>query len=298
MRQHLTGVRAAADVGQAEVEGDSLGSTHICFRPSKVNCGNYAFKVNTAGSATLVLQTVLPALITAAGESHLVVVGGTHNSMAPPFDFLAKSFLPLVNRMGPTVITQLFRPGFYPVGGGQFTASIRPVPLGRLELTERGRLIDRRVRALVARLPLHIGHRECDSIASATGWERQSMLVEEVKNSNGPGNVVMIELESEHVTEVFTGFGRLGVRAEEVSAECVRDAQEYLDADVPVGPHLADQLLLPLGIAAYQKTGGGVFRTMPLTEHSKTHIEILRRFLEIKIDVREIGANSVVVEIG
>jgi RNA 3'-terminal phosphate cyclase (ATP) len=108
----------------------------------------------------------------------------------------------------------------------------------------------------------------------------------------------MIELESEHVTEVFTGFGQLGIRAEEVAGQCLREARIYLAADVPVGQHLADQLLLPLGIGAYKKTGGGAFRTMPLTQHSITHIEILRRFLEVKIDVREANEKSVIVAIG
>ena len=92
------------------------------------------------------------------------------------------------------------------------------------------------------------------------------MLVEEAKNSRGPGNVVMIELESEHVAEVFTGFGRRGVRAEDVATQAVCEAQQYLAAGVPVGPHLADQLLLPLGIAAYHQTGAGTFRTMALTQ--------------------------------
>ena len=211
MQQHLTAVRAAAEVGQAEVEGDALHSKRLLFRPGKVTGGNYTFKVATAGSATLVFQTVLPALLTAPAESHLVLEGGTHNSMAPPYEFLASAFLPLVNRMGPKIETRLVRPGFYPAGGGQFAASIRPAPLGRLELTERGNLLDHRVRAMISSLPRHIAERECDAIAKATGWKLPSMLIEEVTHPRGPGNVVMIELESEHVTEVFTGFGKLGV---------------------------------------------------------------------------------------
>jgi RNA 3'-terminal phosphate cyclase (ATP) len=298
MEQHLTAVRAAAEVGDAEIVDDRLYSKQVLFRPGKVRGGNYAFKVRTAGSATLVMQTVLPALLTAPQESRLRFEGGTHNSMAPPFDFLAKAFLPLVNRIGPSVAVQLQRPGFYPAGGGEFTATVRPSSIGRLELIERGKLRDPRVRVLLSYLPAHIGKRECAAVAKATGWDLQSMHIEEAKYAHGPGNVVMIELESEHVTEVFTSFGRIGVRAEDVATECLREAQDYLAADVPVGPHLADQLLLPLGIAAYMKTGGGTFQTMPLTEHSKTHIEILRRFLEIKIEVREAGAKSVIVEVG
>ena len=114
---------------------------------------------------------------------------------------------------------------------------------------------------------------------------RRRSAIDEVKGSRGPGNVVMIELEAEHVTEVFTGFGQRGVRAEDVAMQALREAEEYLAADVPVGTHLADQLMLPLGIGAYLGSGGGMFRTMELSLHSTTHLEILRRFLEIDVQV-------------
>jgi RNA 3'-terminal phosphate cyclase (ATP) len=298
MQQHLTAVLAAAEIGHAEVEGAVKGSKRLRFCPGRVEGGNYRFAIGTAGSTTLVFQTVLPALLTAPKESHLVFEGGTHNSMAPPYDFLAKSYLPLVNRIGPTIVTQLFRPGFYPAGGGRFAATIRPAPLGRFELIERGELLDRRVRAWVAHLPLHIGQRECDTIAQATGWDPRSMLVEEIKNSRGPGNVVMIELEFEHLTEVFTGFGQRGVRAEDVAQSAVAEAQTYLATEAPVGPHLADQLLLPLGIAAYRGAGGGVFRTTALTQHALSHIDILRRVLDIRIAIEPFGENDMLVRIG
>ncbi|HWX43589.1 MAG TPA: RNA 3'-terminal phosphate cyclase, partial [Blastocatellia bacterium] len=99
LRQHLTAVNAAARVGCAEVTGDVIGSTELTFAPQTINPGQYSFAVGTAGSATLVLQTVLPALLLAGGPSTLTLEGGTHNPFAPPFDFLAKGFLPLINRM-------------------------------------------------------------------------------------------------------------------------------------------------------------------------------------------------------
>jgi RNA 3'-terminal phosphate cyclase (ATP) len=286
LRQHLTAVLAAADVGAAEVEGAALGSRHLMFRPGRVRSGDFAFHVGTAGSATLVLQTVLPALLLAEGESNLTLEGGTHNPFAPPVDFLEKAYLPLVNRLGPRVEVQLVRPGFYPAGGGQFTVRVQPTTqLGRLELVNRGQIVVRRVRAMVANLPRHIAERECRTIALETGWDESSFSIEEAKGSRGPGNVVMIELEAEHVTEVFTAFGQRGVRAEDVAMQALRQAEEYLAADVPVGTHLADQLLLPLGIGAYLGSGGGMFRTMELSLHSTTHLEILRRFLEIGVQV-------------
>jgi RNA 3'-terminal phosphate cyclase (ATP) len=299
MRQHLTAVEAAAEIGGAEVEGAAIGSRRLIFRPGQVEPGNYKFSVGTAGSTTLVLQTVLPGLLLAKGRSSLTLEGGTHNMMAPPWDFLAKAYLPLVNRLGPTVQTQLVRPGFYPAGGGQFNVRIEPAStLGRLELIERGEITARRVRALIANLPRHIPERECRTIAAKTGWDEGCFAVEEVKNSRGPGNVVMIELESENVTEVFAGFGQMGVKAEEVAMGAVREAREYLAADVPVGMHLADQLMLPLGIGAWQGMGGGTFRTLPLSRHSETHLEILRMFLEIDCRAERCGPDQCVVKVG
>jgi len=299
MRQHLTAVEAAAEVGRAAVKGAAIGSRQLVFRPAQVEPGCYTFSVGTAGSATLVLQTVLPALLLADGPSELILEGGTHNPLAPSWDFLAKAYLPLVKRLGPSIETQLFQPGFYPAGGGRFSVRIEPArALGQLELLERGEITARRVRALIAHLPRHIPQRECRTIAAKTGWDESCFAIEEVKNSRGPGNVVMIELEAENVTEVFTGFGQLGVKAEVVAMEPLCEAQEYLAAGVPVGRHLADQLMLPLGIGAWRGAGGGVFRTLALSPHAETHLEILRRFLEIKCQADCDGPSACLVQIG
>src|SRR5271166_6297783 len=118
LRQHLTAVLAAAEVGGAEVQGASLGSTELTFSPGAIRAGEYRFSVGTAGSGTLVFQTVLPALMLTAEPSRIVIEGGTHNTAAPPFDFLARTFVPLLERMGPKVVLEFESYGFYPEGGG------------------------------------------------------------------------------------------------------------------------------------------------------------------------------------
>ena len=97
----------------------------------------------------------------------------------------------------------------------------------------------------------------------------------------------MIELHSENVREVFTGFGQPGVKAERVANDAAKQVRDYLAADVPVGPYLADQLLLPLGIATWKNRQRSHFRTLPLTRHSKTHINILKQMLGIPISVEK-----------
>jgi RNA 3'-terminal phosphate cyclase (ATP) len=282
--QHLTAVRAAAEVGGAEVEGDEIGSRSITFRPTRLLAGEYKFAIGTAGSTTLVLQTVLPALLIADRPSRIILEGGTHNYRAPSFDFLAKAYLPLVSRMGARVNAELQRRGFYPAGGGRFIVTVEPTrSLTGFDLLERGADGQRRATALVSRLPEHIGQRELDYIAGQTDWPPDAFQLDVLTDSVGPGNALILEVHSERVTEVFTGIGRLGAPAEQVAEEALNEMREYLAAGVPVGCHLADQLMLPLGIAAWQTGHGGRFRTLPLTRHSTTHMDVLRTFLNCHI---------------
>ncbi|MHA7629540.1 RNA 3'-terminal phosphate cyclase [Corallococcus sp. M7] len=283
LRQHLTALKAAETVGAAEVTGAELGSKQLSFHPRALSAGNYHFAVGSAGSATLVLQTVLPALLHAEGASTLMLEGGTHNPAAPPFDFLEKTYLPLLRRMGPRVDVTLDRPGFYPAGGGRFRVDIQPAKLQPLQLLERGRVLRTEVVAQVAAIPFDVAKRELDTVAAVLKLRPDQQRPEELKRSYGPGNVLRVEVESEHVTEVFTGFGERGKRAETVGEEVAAKVKRYLDAGVPVGEHLCDQLLLLCALAK-----GGHFRTVALDSHSLTQRETMAHFLDVKVDVREL----------
>lgn len=292
-RQHLAAAKAAAALSAAEVRGLALGSRELTFAPGAVTSGDYHFDVGSAGSATLVLQTVLLPLLLARGPSTLVLEGGTHNPQAPPFDFLARSFLPVLARMGASVTATLERPGFAPVGGGRVRVAIAPTPaLPPLDLCHRGAVRRQVARALVAGLPAHIGERELAVVKQELGWSQDQLRLELVPEARGPGNALILELESAEVTEVCTAFGRQGLPAEQVAAQAVQEAREYLTAEVPVGRHLQDQLLLPLALA-----GGGVFVTSPLTLHTQTNLAVIRQFLPVDFSCREVrpGAWEVAV---
>ncbi len=293
-RQHLTAVAAAAEVCAARVAGLDIGSTRLDFAPGPVRPGDYRFAVGSAGSATLVLQTVLLPLCTAAGPSSLRLEGGTHNPWAPPVDFLQRVFLPLLERMGPRVELALERPGFYPAGGGRFRVGIEPVAaLEGLELMDRGPLLEQRVRALCARLPRHIGEREVRRLAQRLDLPDAATAVEEVVDAAGPGNIVMLELHHAQVSELFCGFGRKGVPAERVADEALAQAAAYLAGEVPAGPYLADQLMLPMALA-----GRGRYRSLPLTRHARTNLDVIGRFLDLAIRVTEPADGEALVEFG
>ena len=278
LRQHLTAVLAAAEIGQAETDGATLRSRTLTFVPGKVRAGQHRFVIGTAGSGTLVLQTILPALMTASGPSHITIEGGTHNPSAPPFDFLQKCFVPVINRFGPKITVSLERYGFYPAGGGSFTATIEPCArLSPVDLIERGEITRRSAAAIVANLPRAIAQRELDTVMHLLNWEKEATEIVETKNSVGPGNIVLIEMAtSAGLTQIFCGFGRLGASAENVAAEAVKEARTYLASEAAVDEHLADQLLLLFALA-----GGGAFTAERLNRHARTNMDVISRFLPV-----------------
>lgn len=293
LRQHLTAVNAAAEVCGAEINGAVQGSGTLTFQPRAIRPGDYRFAIGTAGSTTLVLQAVLPALLVADGPSTIRLEGGTHNSAAPPFDFLERSFLPLLNRMGPTVTATLDRHGFFPAGGGQIQVTIDPVKQWQpVELLSRGAIRQRSCRILLAGLPEVIARREWQVIATRLNWAVEDLEIVQLPAGHGPGNVLLLELRSETLTEIFTAFGRRGASSEKVASEVVQPVREYLKSDAPVGEYLADQLLLPMALS-----GRGAFVATHLSSHATTNIDVIRQFLDVAI-ASEAGPGSVRVSIG
>lgn len=294
MRQHLTAVQAATAICSAEVRGDVIGSTELEFLPGSVQGGAYSFRVGTAGSTMLVLQTIMLPLSLAADASFIELEGGTHNPFAPPFDFLAESFVPVINRLGPRIELILDRPGFYPAGGGRVSVSIEPAArLDELVLTERGKPVSRNARAVVSNLPRHIAERERSVIAGRLGWESSEVQVVEVNHAVGPGNIVTIAIGYENLTEVFTGFGEVGRSAEAVAMRAVQQCQRYLKSTAPAGEFLTDQLMLPLVLA-----GRGTFRSTGLSSHARTQVELIGEFHDRPIQYRKLEGGSIEVSMG
>jgi RNA 3'-terminal phosphate cyclase (ATP) len=292
-RQHLTAVKAAAQLGGAVVEGAELASQQLSFQPGAVRPGDYDIDVGTAGSTTLVLQTLLPPLLTAHRSCTLRLRGGTHNPDAPPFEFLALAFLPLLKRMGVEVEATLERCGFFPAGGGEIR--IRVAPAGRLvplRLEARGALRCTRAEAIVANLPVEIALRELAVVRAGLRLPDSALRAVDDRPASGPGNALLIVQEYEHVTEVSTGFGERGLRAETLAQRAVEEAMRFARSDAAVGEHLADQLLLPLALA-----GGGSFTTLTPSSHAQTNIDVIEQFLPVKFVRTQRGADLWRIEV-
>lgn len=275
MRQHLTAVEAACAIGGAECDGVAVGASEIAFRPGRITPGEYRFAVGTAGSTSLVLQTLLVPLLLADAPSRLVLEGGTHNIMAPPFEFIERCFLPIVNRMGPRVEARLVRHGFYPLGGGRVEIDIAPARFRPIDCIERGALRDVSATALFAGLPFDIAEREIKAARKVLAdWPEAAFAVRQLPADRGPGNAILFEAEFEQVTEIVTGFGKLGVTAEALAKKASQRMAGYMESEAFAGPYLADQLLLPFALA-----GGGRFTTVKPSLHARTAADIVALFM-------------------
>ncbi|TFW27764.1 RNA 3'-terminal phosphate cyclase [Massilia horti] len=278
MRQHLVAVQAAAEVCGAQTEGAQVGSLALTFTPGAIRGGDYRFAIGTAGSCTLVLQTLVPALLFANRPSTVRVVGGTHNPMAPPAHFLQRAYARTLADLGATVDFQLHRFGFYPAGGGEVTATILPCSgLRPFEWMSRGERVSAYAESFVAGIPAGVAKRELEGIRAGMGWEASQLRECILPADQGPGNALLITLEYEHVTEVFTAIGEKSLRSDVVARLVIKEAQRYLASDGAVGEHLADQLMLPMALA-----GGGRFTTAKVSLHGRTNAHVIERFLPVR----------------
>jgi RNA 3'-terminal phosphate cyclase (ATP) len=280
-RQHLAAVRAAAAVSGATMRGDAVGSMELWFEPGAVRPGQHTVSIGTAGSTTLVFQTVLWPLLLADAPSELVIEGGTHNPMAPTFEFLDRSFLPQVRAMGVDAELTLEQHGFYPAGGGRLRAALRPSTLTPYTWTERGEARGVDARALVANLPHHIAKRELSHAVSTLGWQRNAGKAVRVE-SIGPGNALLLAASFDSGTTVVSGIGSRGKRAEDVAGEAAEELQRFLDSGAPIDEHLADQLLIPMALAR-----GGSFVTTAPSLHTRTNADVIARFLPVQTTFTE-----------
>ena len=287
MRQHLACVNAITKVCDAKVKGASIGSKAIEFVPSAIQAGNYHFSVGSAGSSTLVFQTVLPALLLAGKSSSLVLEGGTHNPMAPSYDFIKSAYLPVLKQLGVQYTMDIERYGFYPVGAGKWTITITPLQqYSKLKLEKREKLLATEGQCIGSGIPAHVVERERIQLLRKLGWSENSITTAKV-NSLGAGNIVSLKVSYPKVTEVVDSIGAVGISAERVANKAVDLLQKYQDTGAPVGRYLADQLLLPLVIG-----NGGSFVTGPISEHCRTNIAVIQKLTDVLIKTEELKAKG------
>lgn len=289
--QHLAGVKAAAQICGADVEGAELRSQELTFTPHGfARAGTYTFDIQelagqgSAGATTLLLQTVLLPLALADGSSHLTLRGGTHVAWSPPVHYVRWVLLPVLDRIGIHADVELVDWGWYPKGGGEVRVTIRggSEPRG-IQLTDRGAFVNLRGVAVATNLPSHIPQRisgRANNLLREAGLPTNVEALRVSGQAEGAG--IFVAAAYENIIAGFTGLGRPGKPSDEVAEEAVIPLINYHRRTAALDSHLPDQILPALMMAQ----GPSLFSTVEITQHTLTNIAVVQEFIDRSVDVK------------
>lgn len=282
--QHVLSAEAAARVTGGHLEGCNEGSQTLTYLPGRIKAGRYFFDTGTAGSVTLVFQTILAPLAFAAAKSSVVIKGGTHVPWSPPADYIDEIFLPALSIMGVNARFATLSSGYYPGGGGEVEASISPATamLAPLQVRSRGKLLKVRLVSTVSNLPVSIAERQLKS-ASTLLSACPAPVEAEVREAPSPGRgtSVFIVAEFENAKAGFSALGARGKKAEAVGIEAAMAFLKHLEKKAAFDPHLADQALIYMAISK----GESFFTASEITGHLLTNIHTIEKFLPVKFNI-------------
>ncbi|MCX8176648.1 MAG: RNA 3'-terminal phosphate cyclase, partial [Candidatus Bathyarchaeota archaeon] len=274
-----------------KVEGLTVGSKEVFFRPGRIKSGKFKFDIGTAGSVTLVLQALTPVAAYAPAEVFVEIKGGTNNQWAPPVDYFEAVFLPVLKLMGFEGSISLLRRGFYPKGGGIVRARFNPVTcLKPLDIDKLGNVLRLWGLSYSCRLPSHIPERmvkTAKKILADKGYKDVDIKVESLQKDDprcslDPGCGILLVAEFEGGLRIGAdSLGEIGKPAEKVAEEATLSLIQQLEAKASVDFHLADQLIVWVSLAE----GTSKFYTSRLTLHTLTSIEICKQILGSKFNV-------------
>jgi RNA 3'-terminal phosphate cyclase (ATP) len=287
--QHLAAVKAVASLCNAEVDGLEVRSREIHFRPGSLRGGRFDFPVGTAGSITLVLQAALPVAIVCGERVSMHITGGTDVRAAPPLDYFRHVLLPLLSPMGVTAKIEVLQRGYYPRGGGEVTVAVEPTPLLHpMTLDTPGDLLDTRVLAHVANLPVHIVQRMAKSaLTELSPVATPTVELEALGRDRaiGPGGAIVSIAQLEHTRLGASAVAERGVPAERLGAASGRLLREEALSGATLDVHAADQVLIYLALAG----GASRFLARSFSSHAATAIWLLEKFLPVRFKVRQAG---------
>lgn len=269
--QHTSAVRAVADLFHADVENLQVGAEWVKFSPGKFEGGNAKIDVGTAGSISLLLMTVIPAVSLSGNSLQIEVIGGTDVRASPTIDYMRHVVAPAYRSIGIKFDIEVLKRGYYPKGGGIVRASIEPCKsLGTMELLN-ARAAEPKIVSVCGQLPKHVAERQISSalLALEKKGVRCNSYSASFESSLSPGTSILVYSASDFGP--FVGgdsIGELGKRAEAVGAEA---AERYLRGSAaPVDLFLADMLVLPLALSK----GRSRYRTAEATEHLRTNLKV------------------------
>ena len=287
MPQHLLGIQALARLCCSTIKGDEPGSEEIEFYPGQDYKKEVLVKIPTAGSITLVLQTLLLPALFAPSPVKIVFRGGaTDTFFAPTFDYFCKVFLKLLEKMDVKTETSIQKRGYYPEGGAEVEITVHPCKLKKLKLTERGSFV--KILALSG---------AAESLKDKEVAERQLQGVREILGklklpteekvdyypTQCPGSQICLAAEFENTIIGTDNLGKLGKRAEDVGKEAALELLKEQKSQACLDKHMADQIIPYLALAP----GKNQVTVSEITGHCQTSIWVIEKFLEGKFNIKD-----------
>jgi RNA 3'-phosphate cyclase len=284
MAQHLTGIKLAAEMCDAEVSGLEMGSTEIDFSPRNNIGGNFEMDIGTAGSISLVLQVCLIPAIMAKGRTELLIRGGTDVPWSPPIDYLDLVIVPMLQKMGAGIEISVLQRGFYPAGGGEVRVVVSPSGgLAGLDLLSRGNLVGIDGRASCRNLPDHVATRAIDSALKGLPGQTRPKIPTDCGKGPSTGMSIVLAARFENTILGYSCLGEKGLPAERVGEIASGGLREEIDSGATLDEHATDQMIPFMFLAG----GPSRFMTAELTMHAKTNLAVAERFVARRVERSE-----------
>jgi len=284
--QHLLGIQSLTQLCNGRLEGDKLGSQEIWFCPEEIKSKDLHIKIDTAGSITLVLQTlILPALLAPSPIKIVFNGGATDTFFSPTMDYFQYVFLKILGKMGAKVEINILRRGYYPEGGAKVEVKVFPFKLKNINLTERGSL--KKILAISGASELlkskKVAERQLQGAREVLGKLKLPMEERvEYYQTQCPGSQICLIAEFENTVIGTDNLGKLGKRAEDVGKEAALELLREQKSEACLDKHSADQLLPYMALAS----GKSQVTVSEITNHCKTNIWVIEKFIDGKFEIK------------
>ena len=284
--QHLLGIQSLTQLCNGRLEGDKLGSQEIWFCPEEIKSKDLHIKIDTAGSITLVLQTlILPALLAPSPIKIVFNGGATDTFFSPTMDYFQYVFLKILGKMGAKVEINILRRGYYPEGGAKVEVKVFPFKLKNINLTERGSL--KKILAISGASELlkskKVAERQLQGAREVLGKLKLPMEERvEYYQTQCPGSQICLIAEFENTVIGTDNLGKLGKRAEDVGKEAALELLREQKSEACLDKHSADQLLPYMALAS----GKSLVTVSEITNHCKTNIWVIEKFIDGKFEIK------------
>lgn len=276
-QQHLKALEIAARICEAQVSGLFPGSTELSFVPMELKGGKYSIEIGTAGSISLLLQCLMPALPFAKEKTELTISGGTDVAWSPTIDYLQQVTLKALEQLGYAGRIVLHEHGYYPKGGGKVSAFFEPCNLHGYHFLKE----EKEIRGIshASNLPAHVPLRQAEAARIRlleAGYPSQI----ETRSFNAISTGSGITLWTGHLGG--SALGARGLPAENVGRYAAEEIITDMETEASVDIHLADQLIPYMAFA-----GESSYTVRELSPHTLTNIWITEQFLDVKFNIEE-----------